>query len=195
MIKSGLLILAMLSATLQAADSAVPPVKRSADQVLLVYNAASAVSKAVADDYASKRQVKNVLAIRCVDAATSADNETVPLEIYASAIERPIRDYLSAHREIQFIVLTKGVPIRISGSQTGERPDHSPPDTPLRTCLDSQLAALDYKTIPGARQIQITGSGADRRGLGQSLLECAGTFLAREIRRVSRHPPGWLHAS
>lgn len=160
MIKRCLLILSVLTATLRAADSVAPPVRRSADQVLLVYNAASPISKAIADDYASKRAVKNVLAIRCTDAAISADNETVPLATYASAIETPIRDYLSAHREILFIVLTKGVPIRISGSPTGERPDHSPADTLLRTCVDSQLAAMDYKTLPGSRQIQITGSGA-----------------------------------
>lgn len=159
MTKCGFLVLLILTAAVQAQEVA-RPIKRSANEVLLVYNAASPISKAVADDYATKRAVKNVLAIHCVDSAVNANNETIPLATYAAEIEKPIRDYLSAHREIQFIVLTKGVPIRISESQTGERPDHSPPDTPLRTCLDNQLAAMDYKSIAGATQIRITGSGA-----------------------------------
>ena len=158
MTKCGFLVLLILAAAVQAEEVA-RPIKRSANEVLLVYNAASPISKAVADDYAAKRAVKNVLAIHCVDSAMNADNETIPLATYAAEIEKPIRDYLSAHREIQFIVLTKGVPIRIAGSPTGERSDHSAPDTPLRTCLDNQLAAMDYKAIPGATQIQITGSG------------------------------------
>jgi uncharacterized protein (TIGR03790 family) len=37
---------------------------------------------------------------------------------------------------------------------------NSNPDTPLASSLDSQLAALDYKDLPGAVKIQITGSGA-----------------------------------
>lgn len=161
MVKRGLLTLVLLTATLQADEkAAAPPARRNAGEVLVVYNADSPVSKSVADDYAAQRAVRNVVAIHCVDAAASADNETVPLATYAAAIERPIRDYLSAHHEIQFIVLTKGVPIRISGSQTGERPDKSPPSTPLRTCVDSQLAAMDYPTIADARKISITGSGA-----------------------------------
>jgi uncharacterized protein (TIGR03790 family) len=148
------------------ADDAHAPAKRSPDEVLLVYNQNSPISKSVADDYADKRKVKNILAIQCVDSALKTGNETIPLAVYAESVEKPIRDYLSAHKEIQFIVLTKGLPIRISGAETGERPDHSSPDTPLRTSLDSHLAAMDYKDIPDAVKIQITGSGAT--GIGWS---------------------------
>jgi uncharacterized protein (TIGR03790 family) len=147
------------SPALQAGDGHRPP-RRSPDEVLLVYNRNSSISKSVADDYAEKRKVKNVLSIQCVDSALKTGDETVPLAVYAESIEKPIRDYLSAHREIQFIILTKGVPIRISGAETGERPDHSSPDTPLNTSVDNHLAAMDYKSIPGALKINITGSGA-----------------------------------
>jgi len=160
MTKCALLSLLFFTAILRAEEPAAPPARRSADEVLLVYNAASPISKAVADDYAAKRAVKNIIAIHCVDAAVSSENETIPLTTYAATIEPPIRDYLAAHPEIQFVVLTKGVPIRISESETGERPDNSPPSTPLRTSLDSALAAMDYPHLGGAKKITITGSGA-----------------------------------
>ncbi len=159
------LFLLFLAPALKAEDAGAPR-KRGPDEVLLVYNENSPISRAVAEDYAKKRQVKNVIAIQCVDSALKTDDETVSLAVYTQSVERPIHDYLAAHGDIQFIVLTKGVPIRISGAETGERPDRSSPATPLRTCLDSHLAAIDYKEIPKAEKIKITGSGAT--GVGWS---------------------------
>lgn len=160
MIKPSLLALLILTAVVHAEPVPAPPARRTANQVLLVYNAASPVSKSVADDYAAKRQIENVVAIHCVDSALSRDNETIELETYAANVETPIRNYLWSHHQIQFIVLTKGIPIRIMGSHTGVRGDHSPPTTPLRMCLDSALAAMDYDHLAGARKLRITGSGA-----------------------------------
>jgi uncharacterized protein (TIGR03790 family) len=165
-VKSALLtamLLPLLISSLNAQNTSVAH-KRSAEEVLLVYNTNSPISKSIADDYAEKRKVKNVIAITCIDSALKTANETVSLAVYAESVEKPIDDYLSAHREIQFIVLTKGVPIRISGADSGERPDHSSPDTPLRTSLDSHLASIDYKQIPRAEKITITGSGATGMG-------------------------------
>src|SRR5262249_46872585 len=51
--------------------------RRTADEVLLVSNSNSAVSMAIAQDYASKRNIKNVLSISCADSATSPDQETI----------------------------------------------------------------------------------------------------------------------
>jgi len=134
------------------------PAKRSPDEVLLVCNERSRVSKAVAADYAEKRGIRHRLSIRCVDSAVNADNETVSLDVYREAIEGPVSAYLAAHPEVQFIVLTKGIPLRISGADTGERPDNSPPDTPLSTSVDSHLAALGYAALHGVRKLSITGS-------------------------------------
>ena len=153
----------ILTAVLRA-DDVDGPHRRSPDEVLLVYNRNSPISKSVADDYAEKRKVKNIVPIQCVDSAVRTANETVPLAVYTESIEKPIRNYVSAHKEIQFIVLTKGVPIRISGAETGERPEHSSPGTPWNTSLDSHLAAMDYKDIPDAVKIKITGSGATGAG-------------------------------
>jgi len=165
----------LLTALLHAND-ADGPAKRGPDEVLLVSNENSPISKSVADDYAEKRKVKNVISIRCVDSAAKTDNETIPLAVYTQAIEKPIRDYLAAHQEIQFIVLTKGVPIRIRGAETGERGDRSSPDTPLNASVDSHLAAMDYQDIPDAVKIKITGSGATGVGWSNRYWNAKGPF-------------------
>jgi hypothetical protein len=96
---------------------------------LLVYNSNSPISKAIASYYQAKRGVTHVLAINCEDSALSSpqgasngfcgNNETIPLAGYTSQIETPISNYLASHRGINFIVLTKGVPIRIGGQDVG----------------------------------------------------------------------------
>src|SRR4051812_28705833 len=141
------------------ASEAAPSQGRSAAEVLLVYNARSPVSKSVADDYAVKRKVQNVVAVRCVDSSLNAENETVSFAVYSESIETPVRDYLAAHREIHFVVLAKGIPLRILGAETGERDEHSSPDMPLRASVDSHLASLGYAQLRGAKKMSITGSG------------------------------------
>ncbi len=93
--------------------------QRSPDQVLLIFNANSPVSKAIANDYASKRHVTNMLSIRCKDSAISTENESISWGGYQQSIETPVREYLAVHTNIDFIVLTKGVPIRITGAPMG----------------------------------------------------------------------------
>jgi uncharacterized protein (TIGR03790 family) len=123
--------------------------------VLLVYNSNSPISAAIATDYTAKRGITNVLAVSCVDSATNTANETIPLAAYTSQIANPISAYLSGTTGINFIVLTKGIPIRITGANTGE----TMPTAPAKPSLDSYLAAIDYPTIPGAVQVQVQGSG------------------------------------
>ncbi|MGO9204493.1 MAG: TIGR03790 family protein [Limisphaerales bacterium] len=119
----------------------------SPDQVLIVFNADSPVSRAVAGDYAAKRHVRNLLSVRCQDSALSAKNETMTPAAYTQAIEDPVRAYLAAHAGIDFIVLTKGIPIRVKSSAAFPS-------------VDSSLAALDYTHQPGAVRISINGDGA-----------------------------------
>lgn len=142
------------------APAAAPPQRRTADEVLVVYNDQSPVSKSIALDYAHQRRVDHLLAIHTVDSAVSTDNETIPMDVYRQAVEKPVRDYLAWHQRIQFIVLTKGVPLRIVGSDTGQRGDQTSPDTPLTGSLDNHLASMDYKDLPGSVKMSITGSGA-----------------------------------
>jgi uncharacterized protein (TIGR03790 family) len=137
----------------QAADS-----KHSAEEVLVVYNGDSQISKVIARDYAKKRKVRNVLQIQCIDSAVSHENETISLAEFEKQIAIPIRNYLKRHRKVSFIVLTKGVPIRIEGGDTGSKDLGSSGN--LHPSVDSYLAAIDYSEIPGAVKIRITGSGA-----------------------------------
>ncbi len=127
-------------------------------EVLLVYNANSPVSTAIAKDYAAKRGVTKTVVIRCADSAVSSDNETISLANYAGQIAAPISGYLKRHKEINFIVLTKGVPIRIDGGITGSRDIGSTGN--YHPSVDSYLAAIDYPDIKDAVKISITGSGA-----------------------------------
>jgi len=151
-----------LPSVLAHAENTVGPSKRNPDQVLLVCNTDSPTSQAIVGDYAKKRQIQNVLSIRCQDSALSTKNETMTLAAYTKEIERPIRDYLTKHPGIDFIVLTKGIPIRIVGAALGSNDENTkePESTRGRPSVDSYLAAMDYTAMPGMRKINIAGSGA-----------------------------------
>jgi uncharacterized protein (TIGR03790 family) len=136
--------------------------KRGPDQVLLVINTNSPGSREIAADYALKRKVRNILSIQCQDSALNTKNETITLADYVQSIENPIRDYLATHTNIDFIVLTKGIPIRITGAAMGSCDEHSQEPANIRghPSVDSTLAALDYNHLLGAMKIDIAGSGA-----------------------------------
>jgi len=128
---------------IQAAEAAGPAGQKLAERVLLVRNADSPVSCAVADDYAEKRGIANVVAIHCADSALDGARETISLEDYTRAIRRPIAEYLATRQHIDFIVLTKGIPIRIRGGESGNTAGEGP-------ALDNCLAALDYPQLKDA---------------------------------------------
>jgi uncharacterized protein (TIGR03790 family) len=137
-------------------------IKRSPAEVLLVVNTNSPISLAIADDYARKRNIVHRLSVRCQDSALSTENETITLAAFTQSLETPIRTYLAAHTNIDFIVLTKGIPIRITGAAMGSCDEHSQVPAAIRghPSVDSYLAALDYPNVPGTLKIDITGSGA-----------------------------------
>lgn len=138
------------------------PQRRGPDQVLVVVNGNSPVSKAIGDDYASKRQVTNIIVVECPDSGLNVRNETIALADYTRAIESPVRGYLQAHPKIDFVVLTKGIPIRITGAALGSCDENSREPVNVRghPSVDSYLAALDYTNLPGATRMEIRGSGA-----------------------------------
>lgn len=120
-----LLLIFSASCTARAAASVSP---HSPNEVLIVYNAQSPVSTTIAHDYASKRGVTHLLAIHCIDSAVSTKDETISLADYTREIATPVSAFLAGHNEINFIVLTKGVPIRVNGAATGSR-DETRPET------------------------------------------------------------------
>jgi hypothetical protein len=101
------------------------PAKRTPDQVVVVFNVNSPVSKEIARGYADRRGVKNLISIHCQDSAVNSGNETMTLTEYQNSIEAPVRGYLALHTNIDFIVLAKGVPIRLTGSGMGSCDEHS----------------------------------------------------------------------
>jgi len=143
------------------AELSVRP-QHTAAEVLLVSNGTSSISTSIARDYASRRGVTKTVVIRCPDSAVSAANETISLADYNAQIAGPVSAYLKQHSEINFIVLTKGVPIRIDGGATGSRAENTTGN--LHPSVDSYLAGIDYPTIKGAKKISIHGSGADGFG-------------------------------
>ncbi|MDR3689378.1 MAG: TIGR03790 family protein [Fimbriimonas sp.] len=122
-----------------------------APRVLVLENSSSPASVEIAEDYMAKRGVKNLLKIQCQDSALDAGKETIPYASFQSAIERPLKIYLSMHRGIDFIVLTKGIPIRISGAPTGM--NNTQPS------LDSFIASFGYDARKDAIPVVLNDTG------------------------------------
>lgn len=107
--------------------------------VLVVRNGNSPVSCRIAAYYASKREISraNIVTITVPDSSNSAANEIISLSDYQTRIEEPIKAFLSDKSltdKVQYIVLTKGIPIRLpSSSGSGARGQS----------VDSMLAAMD----------------------------------------------------
>jgi len=118
-------LLALLGPVLGAWTQPVMAGKPGPDQVLLVVNTSSPVAREIAADYAAKRHIKNILNVQCQDSALSTENESITLADFIPAIQNPLRGYLAAHTNINFIVLTKGIPIRITGAPLGSCDEHS----------------------------------------------------------------------
>ncbi len=137
-------------------DAAAQPL---AERVLVIQNADSPVSKAVAADYVRRRGITHTLAITCPDSAGSRAAETIEYESFLSAVAEPLSRFLADHPGIDFLVLTKGIPLRIAHAPQGRRPG------PL--ALDSCLAAWQYERLAGAVRVEVTDPayGQDFHGL------------------------------
>jgi uncharacterized protein (TIGR03790 family) len=131
---------------------ALTAVPTDLDRVVVVRNDDSAISRSVTDYYCARRGVRNRVEVHCADSAANADNETMSFADYRDKIETPLRAFLRTHPAIDFIVLTKGIPIRIAdapGRGLGNK----------RPSLDSYLAALDYDKRGGVVNVPISDSG------------------------------------
>ena len=123
-----------------------------ADRVLLLMNSQSPASQEIGADYIQKRGIKNKLVVTVADSAVTAQNETIAYKEFSEKIEAPLRAYLKTHPKIDFIVLTKGLPIRITGAPGLGLSNVQP-------SMDSFMAALDYDKSPGAIKISLNDSG------------------------------------
>jgi uncharacterized protein (TIGR03790 family) len=134
------------------------------DNVLVVANTNSRASVEIAEYYVKRRQVptENLLAIK-----TSTADQVTRLEFDAT-IQGPIAAWLQQHSaqdRILFIVLTKGVPLRIAGS--GGR-------TGTISSVDSELTLL-YRRLAGKR-VDPSGSVPNPYYLGDAAASKAQRF-------------------
>ncbi len=121
------------------------------DHVLVIENTNSPTSIRIAKYYMEKRGVRKVLRVSCPDSSVDATRETLDFGVFQTAIEKPLREYLSKDSQIDYIVLNKGIPIRLSNAPVGLSNN--------RPSLDSYLSALDYFTMTSALKVTIDDSG------------------------------------
>jgi len=106
---------------------------QTGDNVLLVVNRHHAVSRQIADYYASRRSIP----ARNVCYLTTTTAEEIDWKTYQERIEAPIAACLKAaglEEKVLYIVTTQGVPLKVDGPGSG-------PSTE-RASVDSELALL-----------------------------------------------------
>ncbi len=124
---------------------------KDADRVLVIQNNASPASVSIASDYMARRGVKAVLKVNCQDSASETAKETMEFADFQTAIGEPLQDYLTAHPKIDFIVLTKGIPIRLINAPVGINGN--------LCSLDSYLASLGYASRKDTTKMTLNDSG------------------------------------
>ena len=120
-------------------------------RVMVIENTSSEASVEIATKYLQLRKVKNLLKVQCQDSALDAGKETLPYATFRTAIEAPLRAYLKTHPKVDFIVLTKGIPIRLTGAPSGV--------SGSQPSLDSFIAALDYAERKDTLKLEVKDSG------------------------------------
>ena len=146
-----------------------PPANaQSAENIALVINDNSTASRTVGEYYAAKRNVPaaNILRI------SASEDEEIDRASYNSTIEWPIRARISQQGlqdRILYIVLTKGVPLRIKGT---------PGRFGTLSSVDSELALL-YRRMTG-EQVSPVGAFDNPYFLGTAEIPTARTFTHRD---------------
>src|SRR5262245_184274 len=121
-----------------------PAAAQTADNVLVVINTASPASIAVGEYYVKARHVSDTHVVRL----STATAEVIERAEYQRTIETPIATWLARHSlqdRILYVVLTKGVPLRINGT-TGREGTASSVDSEL-TLLYRKLTGLQTTVV------------------------------------------------
>jgi uncharacterized protein (TIGR03790 family) len=142
---------------------------QSAENVAVVVNENSPASRQIADYYVRKRGIPtaNVISIK------TSSEDAVERPAYVTTIEQPIALALtsaSLQDRILYIVLTKGVPLRISGTGTV---------TGTTSSVDSELALL-YRRLLGA-SVPVAGRIDNPYFLGAREMQEAKPFTHRDF--------------
>jgi uncharacterized protein (TIGR03790 family) len=140
--------------------------------VLVVANAANADSVRIAEEYARGRGVPAEQILK-LDRVPADPPEAIPAQAYLLAIQAPIARWLArnaAFDRILYIVLTKGIPLRVVGT-TGR--------TGSMASVDSELALL-YRTAYGGKGAGTPGPQANPYFLGDRPVSEAAPFNHKE---------------
>lgn len=146
----------------------LPAAAQTGENILLVVNGASEASVRIGDYYALKRSVpqNNVLKM------TVATKDEMSRSDFERQIETPITAWFgrsAAYDRIVYIVLTKGMPLRVTGSSGRSGTVAS---------VDSELALL-YRKMTGA-PVSLAGPLPNPYFLGNRAVEQARPFSHRE---------------
>ncbi len=130
------------------------------ERVLLIQNSNSEISLTIGNDYATRRNISKILNINCLDSAINSDYEYINFPDYVTLIENPIKNYLISNPEIDFIVLTKGIPIHI----------YNTPNKPYGgiCCVDSRIASIGYETSSTSSIVAISDLDYGNTFVGQA---------------------------
>jgi hypothetical protein len=127
------------------------------DRVLVIRNLNSPSSIAIADDYMTRRGVNAVLDVYTQDGAIP-DQEYMSFFIFFDEVEAPLLQYLEVHPEIDFIVLTKGMPVHF----------YDFPGQPYggACSVDSYISSLSgYLNNPNVSYVKISDPNYDYEGI------------------------------
>lgn len=122
-----------------------------ADRVLVVENTESPASVEIAEDYMRRRGVKHVLKVKCQDSSVDTASETMPYATFVDAIKKPLVTELAKLPQVDFVVLTKGVPIRLTGAPFGM--------ANTQPSLDSAIACMGYESRKDVIPVVLNDSG------------------------------------
>jgi uncharacterized protein (TIGR03790 family) len=158
---------AVLCVLLCAGAFAPPAYPQTAENVALVINDASADSRRIGEHYASVRNIPGTHIIHL----TTATTDNIARAAYAAQIELPIAEALRRENlqdRVLYIVLTKGVPLRVDGTPGQEGTVSS---------VDSELTLL-YRRMTG-RDVAVRGRIPNPYFLGSRPLSEAAPFSHR----------------
>ncbi len=144
-----------------------------AERVLVVVNRNSPCSLEIAADYCAKRRIKERLEVSCQDSALDAERETITYARFAETIETPLYAALAARPGIDFIVLTKGIPLRIRGAP-GLGVDSQRPS------VDSWIAATGYRELEGSVELTLHSEGFHGTAYANRFWNSSKPFSHRE---------------
>lgn len=125
-----------------------PPAHPESSRVLVIANRNSPVSLRVAQYYMQRRGIPTThfLTLNLFDSSQQPVFESIEYPIYQQQVEQPLREFLNREQltdQIRYIVLTKGVPLRVKNVP---HPFVNGETFIQHQSLDSTIAALDYKT-------------------------------------------------